>query len=68
MSDVRKAIETACEEKSLKDALSWIAIWEVDRVVRSLEARGKYETTFGFLFSRVIAKYKEKHIIEKKIR
>lgn len=39
---IDEAVKRACEESTLLDALSWIAVWESDRVVR--QAKHFFET------------------------
>ena len=60
-------VERACEEPTLADALSWIAVWENDRVVRQAlrnEKSGErgvdgsqWDTCFKWLFEQVLNKY-----------
>lgn len=69
--DYIQAVEKACLEPTLADALSWIAIWESERAikqaktffetgVRTPEGYG-WETCFKVLFLKVLEKYpKEK--------
>lgn len=51
----QEAVKRACQEPSLSEALSWIAIWETDRAVRqALATGGLYETCFKVCFDEVL--------------
>jgi hypothetical protein len=63
-----EAVRTACEQPSLVDALSWIAVWECERAIR--QARefdrtgiktagngGCWDTCFKTCFEQVIYHY-----------
>jgi hypothetical protein len=64
----REAVDKACEEPTLLDALSWIAIWECERVVpiahkflnresnREPDGRG-WDTCMQYLFKEVSEQY-----------
>lgn len=67
-----KAVAQACEEPTLVDALSWIAIWESEHAVRqALEhARtgvstashgGGWDTCFKHCFEAVMTKWASAH-------
>jgi hypothetical protein len=68
MSDFTIAVQTACKEKTLVDALSWIAVWECERTISqakkyfetgiSTAAQGGWDTCFKFCFEEVIKQYK----------
>lgn len=63
---IKEAIEIACEEPTLLDALSWICIWESERVVKQAKRglRGPdgqgWDTCFKFCLNEVMIKYKTK--------
>lgn len=64
-----EAIDRACQEPALLDALSWIAVWESERAIA--QARGFFETgertahnptagwdtCFRYLFGRVTERW-----------
>lgn len=66
-----EAVERACQEPTLAEALSWIAVWETERVVRQVRefdrtgvstasraADGaQWDTCFLVLFKDVLARY-----------
>jgi hypothetical protein len=68
---VEDALRRACDEPTLVDALSFVALWECDRVIpqaheflsgrkpRDADGRG-WDTCFGHLFARVIAAWNER--------
>ncbi len=61
-----EAVERACQEPTLLDALAWIAVWDTERVV--VQARSDYrspegqqwETCFKILFQDVLEKYPDR--------
>lgn len=71
--NVTQAVERACQEPTLAQALSWIAVWETERVVRQVREfdrtgistashasdGAQWDTCFLFLFKEVLALYKE---------
>ena len=69
-----EAVEKACQQPTLVDALSWIAIWETERVVRQAHlffTTGErtpdgagWETCFKHLFSRVMERWTVLHGVE----
>jgi hypothetical protein len=62
-----EAVERACQESSLVEALAWLAVWETDRVVQqavechltgiSTATYGAYDTCFQTLFRALITKW-----------
>jgi hypothetical protein len=68
---LKEAVARACEEPTLLDALTWIAVWESERVVQ--QARKFYETgrrnpdgsgwdtCFRSCFDPVMKAWEEKH-------
>jgi hypothetical protein len=72
----QEAVDRACEEPTLADALSWIALWECERVIpiahNSLNGMGKkgpdgqgWDTCFAYLIREVMEQYPQKKIIDK---
>jgi len=66
-----EAVERACEEPTLLDALSWICIWESERAIKqaheflttgiSTAGDGKgWDTCFKYCLKEVMEKYNEK--------
>ena len=56
--NVDKAVDKACKQKELIDALTEIAIWECDRAVKqALRTQGLYETCFEVCFSNLLARW-----------
>lgn len=64
----QEAIDRACQEPTLPEALAWVAVWETERVVKqAIECErtgvstagngGKWDTCFTILFKRVLQKY-----------
>jgi len=59
--NIKEATENACKEDSLVDALTYIAIWENERVVKYVTThKGPFETCFGMCFNSVLIAWKEK--------
>ena len=62
--NIKEAVEKACEEPTLIDALSWICVWESERAIAQaklnlVDADGKgWDTCFKFCIERVFEKYK----------
>jgi recombinational DNA repair protein RecT len=72
-----QAVIKACKEESLVDALTWIAIWETERVVQQAKKyfetgvstashNGGWDTCFKICFEKVLNTYKNKHLSKKK--
>ena len=64
ISIAEAAVIRACEEPTLLDALTWIAVWESERVVVQARrneidpATGKqWDTCFRYYFKRVMERY-----------
>lgn len=57
-----EALARALEEPTLAKALSWIAVWETERVVVQARNNPQWETCFEYSFKQVIERYKEKQI------
>jgi len=72
----QQAIDRACEEPTLLDALSWIAVWESERVIpiahkflsgenpRNGDGSG-WTTCFKFLIKEVTEQYPLQQVIRK---
>jgi hypothetical protein len=67
--NIEEALTRACAEPTLVKALSWIAIWETERVVQqaaqyektggsTAACGGKWDTCFDLCFTNVIARWK----------
>lgn len=62
--NITEAVQRACEEPTLADALSWICIWECERVLAqakqqqetgvSTAAVGNYDTCFKVCIQQVL--------------
>ena len=63
--NIKEAVEKACEEPTLIDALSWICVWESERAIAQaklnlVDADGKgWDTCFKFYIERVFEVYKK---------
>lgn len=55
--NVSEAVERACEEPTLIDALSWICVWESERVIKQAEQNECWETLFKHCIQLVMEKY-----------
>lgn len=64
--NIDEAVEKACQESTLLKALTYICIWESERVVKQakkelIDADGKgWDTCFGACLKIVMERYKEK--------
>ena len=61
--NITEAVKQACKEPTLLDALSWVCVWESERVVkqtkknlRQIDGRG-WDTCFKFCIGKVIEEY-----------
>lgn len=65
--NVIDAVKKACMEPTLLDSLSWICIWESERIVRqakmnkvvNIETGARWETCFKHCLGLVIDQYKK---------
>ena len=76
MQTFTEAVDRACEEPTLIDALSWISVWECERVIPNAhkflsggpavnnEGQG-WETCFRFLIKEVMEQYDQQQILKK---
>lgn len=66
--NIDEAVLKACEEPTLVDALTWIAVWESERAIRQAERffktgestashGGGWDTCFRTCFKRVLERY-----------
>jgi hypothetical protein len=73
--NIDQAVERACQEPTLVDALSWIAIWETERVigqalrwketgVSEASHGGGWDTCFKYCFTRVLTQWATKTSME----
>ena len=74
-----EAVNRACGEPTLADALTWIAVWETERVVKQAKRffetgistashGGGWDTCFGPFFKAVLGKYpKDKEASKKNV-
>jgi hypothetical protein len=72
----QEAVDRACEEPTLLDALSWIAVWESERVIpiahrflngeipRNDNGTG-WTTCFKFLIKEVLEQYGQQKTLRK---
>ena len=69
--NINEAVKRACQEPTLLDALSWIAVWESERVVKQAHAfhntgirtgadGAGWDTCFKICFERVMEAYGKK--------
>jgi hypothetical protein len=54
-----QASKKACSEPSLIAALTWIAIWETERIVKQARRESDWETCFRCCFEQVFSDWKE---------
>lgn len=65
--NLQEAVERACSEPTLVDALAWIAVWEADRAVKQALRNEKtaqrgpdgrqWDTCFKLAFQWVLERY-----------
>ena len=76
METFTNVIDRACEEPTLLDALSWISVWECERVIpeahkflngeKGRESNGQgWTTCFKYLLGEVIQQYDQQRILRK---
>jgi hypothetical protein len=59
--NIIEATKKACEEPTLLDALSWICVWESERVVRQARSNEQWETCFKVCLESVMKEYAKLH-------
>lgn len=68
---INEAVERACQEPTLLDALSWICVWESERIVeqakglRSHDGRS-WDTCFKICLGRVMRRWPNEAMGEKR--
>ena len=62
MKSIDEAVKRACEEETFVKALSWIAIWETERIVKQARENKQWDTMFEYLFKQVADAYWDKTI------
>lgn len=56
--DFEEAKNRACEELTIEDALTFIVLWETERVVRRVRKdSGMWESCYGHCIKRVMEEY-----------
>ena len=56
--NITEAVNNACEKETLADALTYICIWESERLVKYVRNNtGSWETCFGICIKSVMEKY-----------
>jgi len=55
--NIDEAVKEACKKATLLDALTFICVWESERIVKQARKNEQWETCFGFCLSRVLEKY-----------
>jgi hypothetical protein len=71
-----EAVERACQEPTLVDALTWIAVWECERAIEqahaykltgiSTAAHGGWDTCFKSCFSAVMEEWAKREVAQKR--
>lgn len=74
--NAQQAVDRACEEPTLLEALSWIAVWECERVIpvahsflnggkpRGYNGQG-WDTCFKYLIKEVMEQYGQQKALKK---
>ena len=66
---ISEAVERACQEPSLIDALSWICDWEAERAIRQTYTDGKnWDNCFKLCIEKVVLEYKCENTIKLNIK
>lgn len=47
------ASQEACKHRTLIDALTWIAVWETERIVKQARSNEQWDTCFRICFQQV---------------
>lgn len=55
--NIDEAVARACEQPTLVDALTWICVWESERVVQQARREVEWETCFRICIQRVMDNY-----------
>ncbi len=56
-----EAVDRACQEPTLLDALTFICIWETERIVRQARGNEQWDTCFRVCLQAVKAQYERQH-------
>lgn len=56
-----KAIEKACKESTLIDALVSICIWESERIIKQAEKNEGWDSCFKICLNTVVKKWRDKN-------
>ncbi len=59
--NITEATNRACEENTLLDALTFICIWESERVVKQARTNEQWETCFKVSLRSVMEEYWKKN-------
>ncbi len=62
--NITEATKRACEEPTLLDALSWICVWESERVVKQAKKNEQWETCFKVCLRSVLDEWPKSHTQE----
>ena len=64
--NIDQAVERACKESTLLDALTWICVWESERAIRQVRKNygsgtdgAGWDTCFKYSLKRVMESYPE---------
>ena len=57
--NIKEAVDRACEEATLLDALTFICIWESERIVKQARNNKQWETCFKVCLKKVMEKYNQ---------
>lgn len=55
--NITEATQRACQEPTLLDTLTWICVWESERVVRQTRETPQWETCFRVCLESVLKAY-----------
>lgn len=55
--NLTQALDRAMREDTLADALTFLAVWETERVVVQARANEQWDTCFKFLFKRALERW-----------
>lgn len=58
--NITEATKKACEEPTLLEALTWICVWDSERVVKQARANAQWGTCFKVCLKSVLDNYKQK--------
>ena len=55
--NIDEAVERACKEPTLLDALAWICVWESERAIEQALKGARWDTCFKLCLNRVLDSY-----------